>query len=296
MSEGQQSGVNLRPVWDALLAVYKPFAEICERHNLRMWVAYGTLLGAVRHKGFIPWDDDFDVMMPRCDWDRFLAIAKKELPSHLQLITQRNTPEFSLPFAKVQETRGDLIRAVEEKFGGELKQGIYIDVFPLDGMDGWKTPLANSFVCMIMKFRRAYLYRRLYPKSRKNLILFSLGFICGFIVPWIWSRKAFVRSYEKMMRMKSFDSCKHCTYYDPTYTRQHPFQVKAYDKTVMLDFDAIKVPCPEGWDSWLRSEYGNYMTLPPERKRTSTHQNTLAQWKFGRATSKKGSRVDECNI
>ena len=187
-----------------------------------------------------------------------------------------------MPFAKVQETRGDVIRTVEDELGSELKQGIYIDVFPLDGVDGWSTPLANSLVCAVMKFRRAYLYRQFYPRSKKNFILFTLGFFCGFLVPWTSSREAFVRSYEKMMRAKDFDSCDQCTYYDPTYLRQHFFQVNGYGETVMLDFDGIKVPCPAGWDSWLQSEYGDYMTPPPGHKRVSTHQSVSARWKFGK--------------
>ena len=77
---------NLKPVWSAILEVYDQYALVCNRFGLRHWVAYGTLLGAVRHKGFIPWDDDFDVFMPREDYERFLSIADTELPEYLKIV------------------------------------------------------------------------------------------------------------------------------------------------------------------------------------------------------------------
>ncbi len=272
---------SLRPVWDAILEVYKPFAEICRKHNLRMWVGYGTLLGAVRHKGFIPWDDDFDVMMPRKDYEQFLKIAAKELPGHLQVVAQANTPEFTLQFAKIQETRRDIVEAVEREVGYEQQQGIYIDIFPLDGVDGWKTPLANPVISAIMKFRRAWLYRAEYKKAPKNVVLFSLGFLCGLIVPWTYSRISFNRAYEKMMRAMDFDECDGCTFYDASRIRQKIYKTSDFDTTIMFKFEGVDVPGPAGYDSVLYTEYGDYMTPPPVRNQVSQHQNYRAKWKFG---------------
>ena len=83
---------NLAPVWKVVLDIYREFAAICQRHSLRHYAAFGTALGAVRHKGFIPWDDDFDVMMPRPDYERLIEIAPSELPAHLQFLSKKTTP------------------------------------------------------------------------------------------------------------------------------------------------------------------------------------------------------------
>ena len=77
---------GLRPLWDALYEIYEEFAKICDKHGLRYYAFAGTLLGAIRHNGFIPWDDDLDVAMPRPDYEKFIQISKTELPRHLNFV------------------------------------------------------------------------------------------------------------------------------------------------------------------------------------------------------------------
>ena len=115
---------NLRPVWDATLEVYKAVAALCDKHHLRYYVTYGCALGAVRHRGFIPWDDDFDMSMPREDYQRFIALATKELPPYLKFVNWRNTPEFSMLCGKIQDVREDRIKSIEKSCGRLLSNGI----------------------------------------------------------------------------------------------------------------------------------------------------------------------------
>ena len=124
---------GLRPLWDASLGIYREIAKICERHGLRYYVTDGTALGAVRHKGFIPWDDDFDMSMPRPDYEKFKKIFMAELPPHLKFVDFHNTPEFGLLFGKVQDCRRDKIEALEKVVGFQLSNGLFIDIFPIDG-------------------------------------------------------------------------------------------------------------------------------------------------------------------
>lgn len=124
---------GMRPVWDAILEVYDAFAKVCDKNGLRYYVSDGGALGAVRHGGFIPWDDDLDVSMPREDYEKFIELSKTELPPHLKFVNWKNTPEFTLLFGKVQDSREDKIRAIEEKTGRMLSNGVYIDIFPIDG-------------------------------------------------------------------------------------------------------------------------------------------------------------------
>ena len=105
---------GLQQVWDGVFNVYKEFAKICEEHKLRYYVSDGCALGAVRHGGFIPWDDDLDVSMPRADYEEFLLIAESKLPPHLKIVTWRNTSQYNALFAKIQDSREQFVREVEQ--------------------------------------------------------------------------------------------------------------------------------------------------------------------------------------
>ena len=106
------------------------YIEICEKYHLRYFVAFGTLLGTVRHKGFIPWDDDIDVGMPREDYERFLQIAQKECGEEYFLQTVDTDPEYHLYFAKLRMNRTRFVENSLQKAGSVT--GFYIDIFPYD--------------------------------------------------------------------------------------------------------------------------------------------------------------------
>ena len=115
------------------LDIMREIDRICRKHNLTYFLAYGTLLGAVRHKGFIPWDEDMDIMMPREDYEQFLKVASDELPLHLMIDSYPQNPRYFNPFAKVRN-RNTLfaIRALQNYDG---PQGLWIDIFPMDYAD-----------------------------------------------------------------------------------------------------------------------------------------------------------------
>lgn len=277
-----ESYENLSPAWDAILEVYKPFSEICARHGLRMWVAYGTMLGAVRHAGFIPWDDDFDVMMPRSDYDKFISEFSCELPEHLKLVTRRNAPEFTLTFAKIQDSRKDKVQAVEKALGRSMSSGIYIDIFPLDGCDPRQSVLASRFWSLVFKARRAWVFRREFERTLKMRMQAFCGFFAGLILPGTSTTQSYMDRYERLARSVPFGGSEFCAYYEPSNSRCHYYRTADYAKTVKMKFDNLQVPVPAGYDNWLQMEFGDYMTPPPVSKRVSVHVRTNdVPWKFG---------------
>jgi hypothetical protein len=120
-------------LWAAMLDMVEVFLDICEKHHLRYFAVGGTLLGAVRHRGFIPWDDDVDLAMPRKDYERFLEVAPAMLPEHLALTNKRNEPDNPhLYFSRIRNRNTTHIT----KFAQEcrINHGVFIDIFPEDGL------------------------------------------------------------------------------------------------------------------------------------------------------------------
>mgnify|MGYP004661612869 FL=1 len=244
------------------------FTEVCEENNLRYYLGGGTLLGAVRHKGFIPWDDDIDVMMPRPDFQKFLSLS---INNKNYNIIKPGTAGYYYNFAKLVDTRTIL----EEK-GIKLIDGlgVYIDIFPLDGMP--ETPDArkkrfkelNSIrkrinnTCLLRpKFHRnpfAYLNACRIYNSNKNIDLSSL-------------QKKYLDSALK----NSFDDSEFVFAAGGAYGARDIFPGKWFEKEIELQFENLSVKAFNGYDFYLTQLYGDYMTLPPEDKRVTPHHTIV---------------------
>lgn len=244
------------------------FTEICEENNLRYYLGGGTLLGAVRHKGFIPWDDDIDVMMPRPDFQKLLSLS---INNENYNIIKPGTAGYYYNFAKLVDTRTIL----EEK-GIKLIDGlgVYIDIFPLDGMP--ETPDArkkrfkelNSIrkrinnTCLLKpKFHRnpfAYLNACRIYNSNKNIDLSSL-------------QKKYLDSALK----NSFDDSEYVFAAGGAYGARDIFPGKWFEKEIELQFENLSVKAFNGYDFYLTQLYGDYMTLPPEDKRVTPHHTIV---------------------
>ena len=282
--------INLEPIWEATLNVYHEFASLCQKHRLKFWAAYGTVLGAVRHKGFIPWDDDLDVMMPRSDYEMFLRIAVKELPAYLKVVTFRNTPEFSSNiFAKIQDAREDVINDVSVRSGLSLRGGIFLDVFPLDG---YPNNRFRRFLYEAGRVFRRFAYYRIYRKSIKGcrpLVYRMLGnVVCKICNLDPHDKLAFLEFCERVSKRYAFETSDFVEWYAPDQGglyRLVPRKILENETKVKFDDDVM--PCPEDVDSYLRIEYGDYMTFPPENQRRITHASgAMCAWRLGPTTGR----------
>ena len=121
---------SIKELQQHILPILIDVDRVCREHNIRCYICDGTMLGAIRHGGFIPWDDDVDVCMPRPDYERFMQHAKEWLPGHLEAICAENDNDYPFPFGKIQDNTTTLIERMHIDYIG----GLYIDVFPIDGM------------------------------------------------------------------------------------------------------------------------------------------------------------------
>ena len=265
---------GLKDIWSGVFSVYTEFAKVCEANNLRYYVSDGSALGAVRHQGFIPWDDDFDVSMPRPDYEKFIEIADRGLPPYLKLVTWRNTPTYNGLFAKIQDSREEVVRGIEAKCGVMLSNGIYIDILPIDGTaTSW---LARFLADKWFRIRRVLMRFRLDQfsrQTRKGKLYWLAGAVMYLLFPWLWGEKKLLESYDKSARAHTYvDSeltirpCSNVSY------RRAPIKRSVWGVPTPAKFGDATVMLPEKCNEYLLVEYGDYMKLPPESKRHPSHQ------------------------
>lgn len=281
---------KLRPVWNAILDVYVEYAKICERYGLRYSLAYGNVIGAVRDKGFIPWDDDLDVIMPRDDYERFVEIAQKELPSHLRWIDHHTREDYPWLFGKVQDVRRDVIERVEAESGYCQPQGIYVDVFPLDGYPDGLFARARR-ILSDWCFLAWYVNRTISTFAKERAarthyrVLSMVGMFLRPFYPKVSTLSGYTRYNESRIRKYQFGDTQYCTG-ATTYLclglSKPKFVTADMKETLVVPFETISVPIPSGYDSFLRAHYGDYMTPPPREKQALYHgAQEEARWKFG---------------
>lgn len=278
------NATNVKEVQHHILDVFRVFNDFCRQNNLRYYMAWGTALGAVRHEGFIPWDDDLDVCMPRDDYNKFLATWRNFASNHLKLVSWENESEYPYDFAKVYDGRANVVHEVEKKIGRPLPQGIYIDVFPLDYAPNTKV---GCFVFWL--YYKVVTSQILYLNGWRSCPTFAsrirylLGFIISIFPPC--KKQNAVAVYSKL----------HCSlnkkgsnyYVDFSFVSTfHTFLFQrmkcgVYGSGKEGFFEGMKVMLPEKVEEYLKASYGDFMVLPDESERIPKHINeTEVPWRF----------------
>ena len=239
------------------------FAAYCGAHNLRYYLYAGTLLGAVRHKGFIPWDDDIDVCMPRPDYERFYQLVKKEpISPEIGAITYRDVDTCLCPFIKLQDLRTE---GHEEDLREEFQTSVWIDIFPMDGVPADDPTLSGSIRHLNRLVRLISLSSRPFVPCKDPLRLLKRYYI--------FKRYSKVNlndvnaEIESIAMRNNYDDCELVGSLVFTDIPQSISPRAGYDNPVMLEFEGHQFPAPSNYDECLTSFYGDYMTPPPEKDR-----------------------------
>ena len=239
---------NVRSAQKVMFSLLKEFDNICKKHELCYWIDHGTLLGAVRHKGFIPWDDDLDVTMPREDYEMFLKIAQYKLPSNIFLQTKETDPATHVHHAKLRDRKSTYIEDWQENKEIYAHQGIFIDIFPVNYIEPAKTVMYQYLVSLSKLFCNRYIrIDRIAQWFIKKLNQFH---DCG--------NDYIVSGGENMHYVTHVD-------------KETVFPLDT------LKFEGIDVPVPKDSHNYLVSIFGeSYMILPPKEKQKvhSTYINT----------------------
>ncbi len=247
------------------------FRELCEKNNLYYTLCGGTLLGAVRHKGFIPWDDDIDVLMPRPDYERLLNdrdIDKSMLPDYYQIVNWKNE-SHDYPFIKVVDTRTKIeIPYLGEKFH---PKSLWIDVFPIDGNPDNEKELAKLYKKAIF-IRKLVLLKTANPAAGKSKLKKALKPILVAGVKLL-NKRGLCDKLDAVAKSYSFEEHDLIGGVLWGYGPQERISKKEYLTPKKVEFEGELFNAPSNYDAYLRGLYGDYMKLPPIEKRV-THEMT----------------------
>lgn len=256
MKKNKSDYLSTEEIHSALLGILVEFDRICRKHDLTYSLAYGTLIGAIRHKGFIPWDDDIDVIMPRPDYEKFYEIVHSgELNEHFLISEDRGKKAF-YPFCKLMDDRYS-IKAwshIEVPY-------LFIDIFPLDGAADNEKDVKKQFKKRLHYNGLAALSRWAVPEHKRYLILRFIGFP-AYLVGTIYGRPRAAKNSNKHAVKYDYDSCTKCGSFAFGDMRWIMEKDKLFTVTEM-PFEGRNFFCMTGYDEFLKMIYGNYMKLPP---------------------------------
>lgn len=265
---------TLKKLHEVELEILEAVAEVCEKHNLCYFAAWGTAIGVERHQGFIPWDDDVDLAMPRKDYDKFMQVWKEEFKGKYEVVTPLTEPSYCCTVTHVQKVGTKFVLSLY-KGKAPYENGICIDIFPLDN-------LADNPKLQKQQLKRSWFWGRLLflvgtphpvipvktPVIRQGMI--GACFIAHYILKLfrVSPAKIYLKLEKEKTRFKNSDT-EYVTAFDDPAASKARIKRSEINKMVWKKFETIMLPVPERDDAILTRYYGDYMQLPPEEQRVN---------------------------
>ena len=277
---------NVDLLHEADLTIAKEVITICEKYNLTYFMLGGTQLGAVRHKGFIPWDDDIDLGMPRKDYEKFLEIAPRLLSNTLKLVNYKTDPEYHYYITRILDVES---KVVETRYAHEGKYtNLSIDIFPLDGSPN--NPILRKIFFLRVMMHRAMMalhYKKGIDPDRKRGFVERVALFFLKLLPTEKMFDAYKQKEKIDKLLKKYDmwNSKISGNIMGAYrTREMvPTEWLGGKEGFLFDFEGIKLRGYKEFDKYLTHLYGDYMQMPPEGNRKihfkliEVHGNVIEQ-------------------
>ncbi|MBO0472988.1 lipopolysaccharide cholinephosphotransferase [Enterococcus sp. DIV0840] len=267
---------NVKKIQEIDLDNLNTLLEVFEKHNLRYYMLGGTFLGAIRHKGFIPWDDDIDIGLPREDYEKFCKEYYKELPSYLIIENYKTNPEYRYYITRVLDTRTKVIELRNKNIQDYTY--IAIDIFPLDGMPNnrfvrqffvykilfHKMLISLSYIDTVDKKRKRNFFEKILIKFGEKVKFSKL------IKPYKEKEKI-----DRLLKKNSFENSTYISNIMGAYREKEVMPKEIFQEGNNYLFEEIQLNGPINYDEYLKRLYGDYMKIPSEHEIESKNHYEL---------------------
>lgn len=244
----------------------KLFVDICDKHALTYYLVCGSALGAVKYGGFIPWDDDVDVALPRSDYETFLQVASGELPDWVFLQNYRTDPTYPCMGSKLRNSNTTFLERDYQRL--PMNQGVFIDVFPLDGYP------QNPAEIEVFEKKRWSAYRRRYTRLHPPIHK-DLGLMVNSLLYWAFgwfadTNSACAEAEELVMQYPPQSSKLWCNFANSMRSEEFVPR-EQYGEGAWAEFEGLRVRIPSDYHAYLTQKYGDYSLDPPASKQVPSH-------------------------
>lgn len=262
----QDDNSELRELQLVLLENIKVFVDICEKYNLRYFMIGGTMLGAVRHQGFIPWDDDVDMGMPRDDYEKFLEVVSKELPNGYSFLNYKYSDEYKRYFSRIVN---DNVRIYNESNSKKIIENAWIDIFPFDGMPkNWLVQKLHFYRMVWLRFLfHASCFEELVNLNRPGRPRYqqvAIKFLKYTKFGSNLDTKKILNKLEKQLKKYQYKDSDIVVNFFGAYMEKEIIPKKLIDNLKYYHFEDSRFLGAENYDEYLKYFYGDYMKTPKD--------------------------------
>lgn len=265
--------LSLAEIQKTELEILKVFHKFCENNYLRYYICGGTLIGAVRHKGFIPWDDDIDIIMPRKDCMKLIELVSSKdgmIGPYYKVDTLYLNPQSNSNIPRIYDTRTELVL---KDYRISMNLGCWIDIFPMDGVPS--SVLLRKYhykIARILRILEICCLTKINMKRKTKLLtILQYGMIPFLPVIRIIGCKRYIKLEEKWAQKYKFEKCKYVGVIVGSGGIRETLEREELEPAVTVEFEGEHFYTMANYETYLKNMYGDYMTPPPEEKRVSRH-------------------------
>jgi len=263
--EQSDSMNKVREIQLGELTLLESYIDLCKKHDLRYYALGGTLLGAIRHKGFIPWDDDMDLGMPRKDYEKFLSICEQELPESVIL----RLHDDNLGNTSIMDT------SIQIQFGSELCSP-FIDIFPLDGYpeDGFHYWLHTNKIKFYRALSKISVIDRIHERDRGSFENAIVKVSKALKLNKLLNTSKINKKLQSIIKQYDYETSAMVGNVLGSYRERELARKEVFGEPQLLEFENLKISCHANPDEYLTKIYGDYMQLPKEAERKGHFEST----------------------